>query len=103
MELDFKFQMCNTLTFGSLHPDHQYHFAHSERVNTRYVHSVLIPVLVSPTTSLKLFLPEQYSEVVSVQDIEDTNSKRVLLYLIYKRTSAKSNLYILELQRQQFS
>jgi len=38
---------------------------------------------------------------VSDEDIEDINSGRVLLYLVYKGTCPKSNSYVLELQRQQ--
>jgi hypothetical protein len=69
---------------GSLHADHQYPIVHAERVNTRYVYSVLLAILDSPTTSVKLFLPKRYCDVVSDEDIEYIDSKRLLLYLICK-------------------
>ena len=104
MELDRKFQMataCRSLTIGSLRPDQQYPVVHAERVNTRYGPSVLLAILENSASSVKVFLPRRYGEVVSDEDIEDINSGRVLLYLVYKGTCPKSNSYVLELQRQQ--
>ena len=94
-----KFQMSTSgrsVPVGSLHPDHQYPIVHAERVITRYAHSVRLAILDSPTTSVKLVLPKRYGDVVSDEVIEDSNSKRVLLYLIYRRTCAKTNPYILK-------
>ena len=64
--------------------------------------SALLAILENSTTSVKVFLPKRYGEVVSDEGIEDINS-RVLLYLVYKGTCPKSNSYVLELQRQQVS
>ena len=98
MELDRKFQMamtCGSVTIGSLHPDRQYFIVHAERVYKRYGQSVLFVILDSPTTTVKMFLSKCYYDVVSEEDIEDINSKRVLLYRIYKETCVKSKSYIL--------
>jgi len=62
MEFDRKFQMatgCRSVTIGSFLPDHQYPIVHAERVNTRYVHSVLLVTLESSIPSVKLFLPKR--------------------------------------------
>ena len=54
----------------------------------------------SPTSSVKVFLPRRYGDVVSEEDLEAVNSQRVALLLIYKGTCPRSNSYILELKRQ---
>ena len=59
--------------------------------------------LDSPNTILKVFLTKRYCDVMSDEDIEDINSKQVLLYLIYKGTCVKAILYIHNIQKQQVS
>jgi len=70
----------------------------AERINTRYVQSFLVAVMDSPSSSVKVFLPRRYGDVVSDEDLEAINSQRVAL-LIYKGTCPRSNSYILELKR----
>ena len=53
----------------------------------------------SPTSSVKVFIPRRYGDVVS-EDLEASDSQRVGLLLIYKGTCPISNLYILELKRR---
>jgi hypothetical protein len=89
MELDRKFEIatsCRSVTLGSLEPDQQYPIVHAERINTRYGQSVLLAILDSPTTSIKVFMPKRYGDVVSEEDLRVINSKRMILYLIYKGT-----------------
>jgi len=47
---------------------------------------------------VKIFLPKRYSDVVLEEELEVINSKRVILYLIYKGTCPKTNSYILEMK-----
>ena len=85
MELDRKFENATSyrsVSVGSLEPDQQYPIVHAERINTRYCQSVLLAILDSPTTSVKVFLPRRYGDVVSDEDLQFINSKRVALYLI---------------------
>jgi len=82
-------------------PYQEYPVVHAERVNTRHVRSVLLAIIENSNNSVKVFLPSRYGEVVSDVDIEDINSHRVLLYLIYKGTCSKSNSYVLEIHYQQ--
>jgi len=58
MELDRKFEIAKpyrSVSLGSLEPDQQYPIVHAERLNTRYGLSVLLAILDSPTTSVKVF------------------------------------------------
>ena len=55
----------------------------------------------SPTTSVKLFLTKRYCDVKSDEDIEDINSKRVLLYLIYEGKFVMTIAYILAIKKQE--
>ena len=94
MELGGKFEIatsCRSFSLGSLEPDHPYPFVHAERINTRYVQRVLLAILDSRTTSVKVFLPRRYGDVVSDEDLEAINSKREPLYLIYKGTCRRSS------------
>jgi len=103
MELDRKFQMaatCRSVTIGHLQPDQHFPFIHAERLYTRYGHSVLLTVMDSPTTTVKLFLVMLYVDVASDGDTDDINSQRVFLYLIYKETCAMSIACFLEIQKQ---
>jgi hypothetical protein len=102
MELARNFEIassCRSVTLGSIEPDQQYPVVHAERINTRYDQSVLLAILDSPATTVKLFLPKRDGDV-SDEVLEVVNCKRVVLYLIYKGKCPKTNSYILELKRQ---
>ena len=73
---------------------------HAERATTRNGQSVLVAIIDSPSSSVKVFLPRRYGDVVSDEDLEAINAQRVSLLLLYKGTCAGSNSYILELKRQ---
>ena len=73
---------------------------HAERVTTRYGLSVLVAIMDSPSSSVKVFLPRRYGDVVTDEDLEAINTQRVALLLLYKGTCPRSNSYILEHKRQ---
>ena len=103
MEIDRKFDIapsCRSVSLGSLEPDHQYPTLYDERINTRYGHSVLLGILDSPTSSVKVFRPRRYGDVISDEDLQAINSKRVAVCLIYNGTCPRSNSYTLEQKRQ---
>ena len=103
MELDRKFEIahsCRSVPLGSLEPDKQYPIVHEEHITMRYGQGVRLAILDSPTTSLKIFLQKWYGDVVSEEDLQIINSKRMDLYLIYKGTCPTSNSYIIELKRR---
>jgi len=52
MELDRKFeiaQSCRLVSLVSLEPDHAYPIVRAERINTRYVQSVLVGIMDPPS------------------------------------------------------
>ena len=103
MDLDRKFEIassCRSVSLGSLKPDRAYPIVHAERINTRYGQSVLVAIVDSPSSSVKVFLPRRYDDVLSDEDLEAINSQRVALLLMYKGTCPRSNSYILELKRE---
>jgi len=78
MELDRKFEIatsCRSVSLGSLESDQQYPIVHVERINTRYGQSVLLAILDSSTSSVKVFLQKRYGDVVSDEDLQVINSK----------------------------
>ena len=103
MEFDRKFEIatsCRSVSLESLEPDRAYPIVHAERINTCYGQSILVAIMDSPTSSVKVFLPRRYGDVVSEEDLEAINSQRVALLLIYNGTCPRSNSYILKLKRQ---
>jgi len=89
MELDRKFKIatsCRSVSLVSLESDHPYPIVHVERINTRCGQSILLALLDSSTTSVKVFLPRRYGDVVSDDDLEAINSQSVAICLTYKRT-----------------
>ena len=68
MELDLKFEIATsfrTVSLGSLEPEHVYPIVHAERMNKRYGQSILVGIMDSATSSVKVFLPRRYGDVVS--------------------------------------
>jgi len=103
MEADHKFEIATSyrsVSLGSLEPDRTYPIVHAERINTCYGQSVLVAIMDSKSSSVKVFLPRRYGDLVSDEDLEAINTQRVALFLVYKGTCARSNSYILELKRQ---
>ena len=87
IELDRKFEIvtsCRSVSLGSLVPDQRYPIVHAERINTRFIQSVLLGILDSPTISVEVFLLRRYGDVVLDEVLQAYNSKRVALCLIYK-------------------
>ena len=77
MELDRKFEiaiLCRSVSLCCLEPDNAYPIVHAERIKTRYWQRVLVAIMDSPTSSVKIFLPRRYGFVVSDKDLEAINS-----------------------------
>ena len=53
----------------SLELEQLYPIVGAERKNTRYCQSVLLAILDSATTSVKIFLPKRYGSVVSTEGL----------------------------------
>ena len=95
MDLETKFQAatsCNSLRIGVLEVERKYPIIQAERVETKFGQSVLLTILDSPIKSIKVFLPKRYSAVMTDVDIDDINSKRVPLHLIFKGIVSRQNL-----------
>ena len=98
MDIKTRFQAatsCSSVKIGTLEVERKYPIIHAERVETKFGQSVLLTILDSPMNSVKVFLPKGYSAVVRDDDIDDINSNRVSLNLIYKGTCVKTKSYIL--------
>jgi hypothetical protein len=97
MDLKKRFQAatsCSSVKIGDLEVERKYPIIRAERVETKFGQSVLLTILDSPMKSIKVFLPKSYSAVMTDVDIDDINSKRVSLHLIYKGTCVKTKSYI---------
>ena len=76
MELDRKFEIATSfpsVSLGSLEIDCAYHIVRAVRINMRYGDSVLVGITDSTTSSVKVFLPKRYGDVVSNEDSEAIN------------------------------
>ena len=94
MELDRKFEIamsCRSISLGSLVLERAYPIVHAQRINTRYGLIVLVAIVDTPTSSVKIYLPRRYGNVVSDENLEAINSESVAILLIYKWTCPRSN------------
>ena len=86
------------MKIGDLEVERNYPIVRAERVETKCGQSVLLSILDSPIKSIKVFWPKRYSAVVTDVDIDDINSERISLHLIYKGTCVKTKPYILAIK-----
>jgi hypothetical protein len=76
----------------------KYPIVSAERFNSKFRPTVLLHVKENPSKIVKLYLPKQYSSVVSDDNIEHINSQKVSLNSIYKGTCERTLSFILAIE-----
>jgi hypothetical protein len=102
MELIRKFpetSSCTAMSVNKLQTDRAYPITFVERVGTRYGPSILMSLRVTPTRIVKVFLPRRYYSSVSDTDIEDINSAKVSLGIVYQGQCAQTKPYKLAIEK----
>jgi hypothetical protein len=70
----------------------------AEKIQTRYGEAVLLTLIESPQSCVKVFLPKRYGALFTEADLTSINEKSVALALRYRGTCPTSNSYILEIE-----
>jgi hypothetical protein len=100
--LDRKFQdvtSCQSVKTSSLEVDRKYPITRAEMNVTKFGPTVLLSTRDTSFHTLKVFMPKRYGSVFSDADIEDINTEKVLLHLVYKRICDKTILHILTIEK----
>jgi len=69
-------------------------------MDTKYGESVPLIILEGDGHSVNVFLPKRYAAVLTDDDIDMINSKRVNLSIIYNGTCEKTRVYKLEIDTE---
>jgi hypothetical protein len=102
MELVRRFEQintCNTVNIGLLQVDRKYPVVRAERVETKYVITILMILRDSPFTTIKVFLPRRYGAIIENEDLNYINFRRVFRNLIFKGKCEKTNSKIMVLEK----
>jgi len=87
MDLSRKIQeldSCYNMKLSSLQVDRKYPITFAERISTRFGPAIVLAIRDTPDRILKVFMPRRYFSAFSNEDIDDINSAKVTLNLLYK-------------------
>jgi hypothetical protein len=99
MDLDRKFEDVTSVKISSLEVDRKYLITHAERIVTKFRPTVLLNIMDTPFHTVKVFMPKRYGSVFSDSDIENINTEKVSLHLVYKGICDKNTLHILTIEK----
>jgi hypothetical protein len=80
--------------------DRKYPITRAEMIVTKFGPTVLLKIRDTSFNTVKMFIPERYGSVFSDADIEDINTEKVSLHLVYKGMCDKTILHILAIEKQ---
>jgi hypothetical protein len=89
---------CITLPVDRLQVDKKYSIEFAKRVYTRFGPTILLTLADPVLRPLKVFLPRRYADVFSDADVEDINSSKVRLHLVYKGQCTETKSFKLEIE-----
>jgi len=75
---------CYSMKRSSRRVDRKYPITHAESVATRFGPAILLAIRDTPDRILKVFMPRKFHSAFSDLDLEEINSAKVTLNLIYK-------------------
>jgi len=87
-----------SVNINTLEPHKLYLIIRAKRIPTKYGLSVVLTLRIAETNIVQVFLPKRYSDVVFHSDIDDINSKAVLLHLVFKGVCESSKSYLLAIE-----
>jgi hypothetical protein len=103
MDLVRKFQdatSCHSVKISSLEVDRKYSITRAERIITKFGPNVLKSIRNAPFDTVKVFMSKRYGSDFSDVDVEDINTEKVSLHLIYKGTCDKTKSHILAIEKK---
>jgi putative transposon-encoded protein len=103
MDLGRKFQdatSCHSVKMSSLKVDRKYPITFTEKTVTKFGSTVLISIRDTSFHTVKVFIPKRYGSAFSDAEIEDINTEKLSLHLIYKGTCDKTKSHISALEKK---
>ena len=87
MDLSRKIQeldSCYNMKLNSLQVDRKYPITFAERIPTRFGPAIVLAIRDTQDRILKVFMPRRFFSAFTNDDIDDINSGKVKLNLVYK-------------------
>ena len=103
MDLKLRFveaDVCDVIKESEMQVGRKYPITRARRMVTKYGESVLLTILGDDGNSVRVFLPKRYTAVLTDDDIDMINSKRVALSIIYNGTCEKTKACKLEIDTE---
>jgi len=104
MELSPKIQEVDSfysMKLSSLKVYLKYPITRAEKFGTRFWHTIVLAIRDSPDLILNVFVPRTICCAFSDVDIEDINSEKVALNLIFKGQCVNTHPFKMAIKRQQ--
>ena len=86
------------VSVSSLEPNTPYPITRAKRLNTKYGVAVVLTLLGPVDSTLQVFLPQRYSEIITDTDLTSINTKAVALSLVYKGVCPATRSYLLAIE-----
>jgi len=88
------------MKLSSLQVDRKYPMTHAERIATRFGPAIVLAIHDTPDRILKVFMPRRFYSAFSDEDLEDVNSAKVALYLVYKGQCVNTHAFKVTIENQ---
>ena len=88
------------MKLSSLQVDRKYPITHAESVGTRFGPVIVFAIRDTPDRILKVFMTRRFYSAFSDVDLEEINSEKVALNLIYKGQCVNTHAFKVAIERQ---
>jgi hypothetical protein len=88
------------MKLSPLQVDRKYPIIHAERVATQFGSAIVIAIRDTPYRILKVFMPRRFYSAFSDEDLEEMNSAKVALNLVYKIQCVNTHAFKVTIESQ---
>ena len=85
---------------AQLPTDRKYPITHAERVATRFGPAIIVAIRDTPNRILKVFMPRRFYSAFSDEELEEINSAKVALNLVYKGQCVNTHAFKVTVESQ---
>jgi len=103
MELSHKIQevdSCYSMKLRPLQVDRKSPITHAERVATRFGPAIVLAIRDTQDRIVKVFIPRRFYSAFSDEDLEEINSTKVALNLVYKGQCVNTRAFKVTIESQ---
>jgi hypothetical protein len=88
------------MKLSSLQVDRKYPITHVKRVGTRFGPAIVLTIRDTPDQILEVFMPRRFYSAFPDVDLEEINSEKVALNLVYKGQCVNTYAFKVAIERQ---